>query len=107
MRLVSALGEELERGHGQDLAAGCPMSRFLARVVPGLWQDHNRCGQMRKVRGCRCLWRSAKLRSSGGMTERTKVLVLKTSEAQASVGSNPTPSATLLQRSHFRLCRVG
>ena len=27
------------------------------------------------------------------MTERTKVLVLKTSEAQASVGSNPTPSA--------------
>lgn len=31
----------------------------------------------------------------GGMTERTKVLVLKTSEAQASVGSNPTPSAAV------------
>ena len=34
------------------------------------------------------------VRAHGGMTERTKVLVLKTSEAQASVGSNPTPSAT-------------
>ena len=34
----------------------------------------------------------------GGMTERTKVLVLKTSEAQASVGSNPTPSAKNIDR---------
>ena len=30
----------------------------------------------------------------GVVTERTNVLVLKTSEAQASEGSNPSPSAT-------------
>ena len=31
----------------------------------------------------------------GGMTERLKVTVLKTVVAQATVGSNPTPSAVL------------
>ena len=31
----------------------------------------------------------------GGMAERLKAAVLKTAEAQASVGSNPTPSARL------------
>ena len=34
-----------------------------------------------------------RLRRPGGVTERTNVLVLKTSEAQASEGSNPSPSA--------------
>ena len=33
-------------------------------------------------------------RVTGGMAERSKALVLKTSEVQASVGSNPTPSAS-------------
>ena len=33
----------------------------------------------------------------GGVTERPKVTVLKTVVAQATVGSNPTPSASLRQ----------
>jgi hypothetical protein len=36
-----------------------------------------------------------KIFALGGMTERLKVTVLKTVVAQATVGSNPTPSARL------------
>ena len=36
----------------------------------------------------------AQPRATGGMAEWSKALVLKTSEVQASVGSNPTPSAS-------------
>jgi hypothetical protein len=36
-----------------------------------------------------------KISALGGMTERLKVTVLKTVVVQATVGSNPTPSAEL------------
>ena len=35
------------------------------------------------------------MKDCGGMAERLKAAVLKTAEARASVGSNPTPSARL------------
>jgi hypothetical protein len=42
-----------------------------------------------------------KWRSLGGMTERLKVLVLKTSLGHTNVGSNPTPSASIIRSDGF------
>ena len=47
------------------------------------------------------------LQPLGGMTERLKVTVLKTVVVQATVGSNPTPSAVVVPQLNMGRCQSG